>query len=135
MTYDATPDDAITFASTGGDGVHFSACQGVQGAVIVMTVPMQFARPNIVVGQSLREFLALGCISGYFGLEQLAYDFAATAAGLAAGPAPDDSAGEAHLALLRQHLQLAPWSDPRSRLDELQAQLPRALRTESRRPS
>lgn len=49
--YDATPRDAITFASTGGDGVHFSASLGVSGPHIVMTVPMQFDRPNVVVGQ------------------------------------------------------------------------------------
>lgn len=33
VTYDATPADAITFASTGGDGVHFSASLGASGRV------------------------------------------------------------------------------------------------------
>lgn len=124
VTYDATPDDAVTFASTGGDGVHFSACQGAHGAIIVMTVPMQFARPNIVVGRTMREFLALGCISGYFGLEQLAYDFASASRALVAHPTPGGSESGGHLDLLRRHFQLAPWPDPRSRLDDLQALLP-----------
>lgn len=126
VTYDATPDDAVTFASSGGDGVHFSACQGAQGAIIVMTVPLQFARPNIVVGRTMREFLALGCITGYFGLEQLAYDFASATRALVAHPPLGAGESGGHLDLLRQHLQLAPWPDPRTRLEGLQALLPAA---------
>lgn len=37
-----------------------------------MTVPVQLDAPNHVVGVSLREFLALGCRTGYLHLEQLA---------------------------------------------------------------
>jgi hypothetical protein len=122
VTYEATPRQAITFASTGGDGVHFSAAHGISGAVIVMTVPMQFDRPNIAVGGTLREFLSLGCASGYFGLEQLAYDYTAAAAALA-GRVPEDEEAEQELALLRKRLGLTPWPAPRSRLDELQSLL------------
>lgn len=61
--YDATPANSIAFASTGGDGVHFSALAvGIgDAAPVVMTVPVAFDTPNHVVGGSLREFLALGC--------------------------------------------------------------------------
>lgn len=127
VTYDATPRDAVTFASTGGDGVHFSATQGTTRAIIVMTVPMQFDRPNIVVGSDLREFLSLGCASGYFTLEQLAYDYASMAQFLASGSTMDHVEAEQQLALLRQRLGLTPWHAPKSRLDELQDLLPRMV--------
>ncbi len=125
VTYDATPREALTFASTGGDGVHFSAADSISGAVIVMTVPMQFDRPNIVVGSNMREFLSLGCAAGYFGLEQLAYDYAATATALQGG-ATDYEEAEQDLALIRTRMDLTPWHAPRLRLDELQLLLPGA---------
>lgn len=125
VSYDATPRDAVTFASTGGDGVHFSATRGTSGAIVVMTVPMHFDQPNVAVGGTLREFLSLGCASGYFSLEQLAYDYASTAAALMGKSTGDDPTTDQDLALLRERLGLTPWSDPRSRLDELQELLPR----------
>lgn len=124
VTYDATPRSAVTFASTGGDGVHFSAALGRSGGIIVMTVPMHFDRPNVVVGTSLREFLSLGTAGGFFWLEQLAYDYASTVAALAAGPIAENDEAERQLTLLRDRLALTPWIDPKSRLDELQALLP-----------
>jgi hypothetical protein len=123
FSYEATPADALTFASTGGDGVHFSACEGTQGPIVVMTVPMQFSRPNVVVGQHLREFLSLGCRYGYFALEQLAYDYSATANSLDRGLTPGDDQAEQQLALLRRRLQLEPWPAVLARLNELQLQL------------
>lgn len=117
VTYDATPPDAITFASTGGDGVHFSASLGASSPLIVMTVPMQFDRPNVVLGQDLREFLSLGCASGYFQLEQLAYG-SPTAALTPWGEAKADE----QLALLRDALELSPWPSVQPRLEELQQQ-------------
>ena len=74
--YPTTPVNVTTFASTGGDAVHFSAINASHGsgtAVVVMTVPMAFDNPNHIVGGDLREFLALGCRTGYFCLERLAY--------------------------------------------------------------
>ncbi|MDP8927890.1 MAG: hypothetical protein M3O70_04720, partial [Actinomycetota bacterium] len=74
--YDATPVNATTFASTGGDGVHFSVvnvADGADAAPVVMTVPMVFDNPNHILAGSLREFLALGRWAGYFCLERLAY--------------------------------------------------------------
>lgn len=124
VTYDATPRDAVTFAATGGDGVHFSASHGASAVIIVMTVPMQFDRPNVVVGSTLREFLSLGSEAGFFWLEQLAYSYSATVAALAAGPTAENDVAEQHLALLRERLALMPWPDPEARLYELQALLP-----------
>jgi hypothetical protein len=76
-SYDATPVNSTTFASTGGDGVHFGLLHGTTAASptapVVMTAPTQLDAPNHVVGASLREFLALGCRTGYVHLEQLAY--------------------------------------------------------------
>lgn len=118
VTYDATPADAITFASTGGDGVHFSASLGASGPLIVMTVPMQFDRPNVVVGQDLREFLSLGCASGYFQLEQLAYG-----SPIAALTPLGEAMADEQLALLREALKLDPWPSVQPRLDALQKQL------------
>ncbi|MDR2985442.1 MAG: hypothetical protein LBV34_11440 [Nocardiopsaceae bacterium] len=74
--YSATPVNVTTFASTGGDGVHFSVinASGQSGPTpIVMTVPMAFNDPNHIVGADLRDFLALGCRTGYSCLEDLAY--------------------------------------------------------------
>ena len=75
-TYSSTPANSITFASTGGDGVHFGFLQSTSTTVrdgpVVMTVPMA-TRANHVVAGSIREFLGLGCIHGWFSLDQLAY--------------------------------------------------------------
>ena len=77
-TYEQTPRNCIPFAYTGGDGVHFSFADIGDGITksspIVMTVPMQFERPNLVVGCHLRDFLALGLRVGYFVLEGLQYN-------------------------------------------------------------
>jgi hypothetical protein len=70
--YASTPVDSTTFGSTGGDGVHFSVLHTGRGngyAPVVMTVPMAFDAPNHIVGGILREFLGLGCRTGYRCLE------------------------------------------------------------------
>src|SRR5262245_63700807 len=71
--YDATPVGAVPFAWTGGDGVHFSVL--ADGSAVVMTVPKSLGDTNHVLAESLTEFLALGCRTGYFSLERLAYDW------------------------------------------------------------
>lgn len=72
------PTNVLTFGETGGDGVQFSFLpldgKLSEDSPIVMTVPMAMEdRTNFVVGENLRDFLALGCRRGYFFLEQLAY--------------------------------------------------------------
>jgi hypothetical protein len=77
-SYDATPGNAVTFAHTGGDGVHFSFVlrtgEPIASAPVVMTVPMRFDRENLIVGADFRDFLALGMRFGFFCLEQVTYD-------------------------------------------------------------
>ncbi|ONI71769.1 hypothetical protein BWI15_16665 [Kribbella sp. ALI-6-A] len=73
--YVNSPRNAITFASTGGDGTHFCALFGPADAAttpVILSVPLA-DEPNRVVGASLPEFLALGCVTGYH-LDDLAYD-------------------------------------------------------------
>ncbi len=76
--YQATPDNSLAFATTGGDGVHYSLLdmggEGGDLSPVIMTVPMNFGQENLIVGSDLNEFLCLGCQVGYFFLEQLTYD-------------------------------------------------------------
>lgn len=72
------PMNTLQFASTGGDGVHFSLLllDDVlsESSPVVMTVPMAMEdSTNFIVGGCLLDFLALGSRRGYFNLEQLAY--------------------------------------------------------------
>jgi hypothetical protein len=71
-----TPVGAWPFASTGGDGVHFSFLprEGRVGddSPIVMTVPT--VGENVIVGADLTEFLGLGIRFGYFVLERIVHD-------------------------------------------------------------
>ena len=75
--YFCTPLNTLTFASTGGDGVHYGLLLVDEVAYdqlpIVMTVPMSDLH-NIVVAEDLMEFLGIGYHVGWFCLEQLAYD-------------------------------------------------------------
>lgn len=113
--YDSSPLDYLAFASTGGDGVHFSFPAGSNGiGLVVMTVPMAFARPNVVVGENLGEFFSLGCRFGYFSLEQLAYDFFGTAEKIQHTELQSPA-----LASLSRQFDLNPWRNVHARLLEL----------------
>lgn len=75
--YWCTPGTGLTFASTGGNGVHYSYLDlpnlnGETGP-IVMTLPAN-DQLNYVVAETLDEFLGLGFYTGWFALEQIAYD-------------------------------------------------------------
>ncbi len=122
LDYWRTPASAHTFASTGGDGVHFSLVDLGEGPIedspVVMTVPMAFGgdhEPNWIVGETLHEFLALAIDIGFFSLEQLAYqsDF----------PSQIESARNTTrphvLQRLAEAFDLSSWSDVAGRLDEL----------------
>lgn len=123
--YWCTPSNALTFAITGGDGVHYSLLaigdEFTDFSPVVMTVPC-CDTPNVVVGANLREFLALGCRYGYFGLEQLVYDRRGTLEELRlARFSPDSGPDERNLLRsLSSTFRLSPWSRPSQRLDELQ---------------
>ncbi|MDF2765128.1 MAG: hypothetical protein K0S81_2122, partial [Rhodospirillales bacterium] len=108
-TYFCSPRNALTWASTGGDGVHFGLLQldevAPERAPIVMTVPLSDAR-NVVVAEGFAEFLGLGYHVGWFSLEQLAYDPAWTAEYFAKAEREPDC--EAVLKRIRSSLRLKP---------------------------
>ncbi len=145
---DATPANSTTFASTGGDGVHFSllhATTTMPGAApVVMTVPMQFDAPNHVVGASLREFLALGCRTGYYHLERLAYGWGRQEeanhlergewAGVGWDGQSEETTVLALLAAVTQELHLAPWPNVAQRLAKLQTRCLPAVRLRQQGP-
>ena len=126
-----TPLNCRDFASTGGDGVHFSLLVRddsiTDSSPVVMTLPANCGQ-SLIVGDSLRDFLCLGIRYGYFCLEQLAYNKDVTLRAYA-GPLDDpasesfvaDDADRSILALLQNRLQLAPWTDL-ERFDRLQDQ-------------
>ncbi|WP_426336471.1 hypothetical protein ACN9MY_28335 [Pseudoduganella sp. R-31] len=116
--YDSSPKGYLAFASTGGDGVHFSVPDGAAGPVI-MTVPMAFDNPNFVVGSDIKEFLSLGSAYGYFSLEQLAYNWERTVEAIAAAQEPS-----AALQKLSERFDLRPWLSVGVRLRELEPSLP-----------
>lgn len=125
--YDTTPTCCRTLAWTGGDGVHFSLAElGEVGTPVVMTVPMNFDAPNLLIGNDLRDFLALGLRTGYFGLEELVYDPEVAISRLSSG---FDIQGPALAALedIQEAFGLVPWTNVRSRLDVLQARYGKAL--------
>jgi hypothetical protein len=75
--YWCTPKEALTFACTGGDGVHYSylSSDSLSPGVlpIVMTLPAN-DRHNYLVAESIEEFLGLGYHVGWFALESIAYE-------------------------------------------------------------
>lgn len=126
--YASTPRNAATFASTGGDGVHFGFLFGGEfdgvEAPIVMTVPMNFDLPNVIVGGSLEEFLSLGCRTGYFSLEQIVYDPKNTILELQTGEHyPDMTEEEIKLlTLIFDEFGSKPWQNPEERLEQLRSE-------------
>jgi hypothetical protein len=133
LEYHCTPLNSTTFAETGGDGVHYGLLRTEGSASdespVVMTVPCMFESPNLIVGTTLHEFLCLGCQVGYFWLEQLVYERAATLEKLLH---PEDHAQEiwfegqpttrqSHLlAQFVRLFDLKPWDSLVERLDTLQ---------------
>jgi hypothetical protein len=119
--YFCSPRNALTFASTGGDGVHFGLLQldevAPERQPIVMTVPMSDVR-NVVVAEGFAEFLGLGYHLGWFFLEQLAYDPPWTAAHFAKAEREPDC--EEVLKRIRRSLGLKPVPLDLERIRHLQ---------------
>ena len=118
--YDTTPPNTLTFARTGGDGVHFSFVlrEGEVHAAspIVMGVPMHSKRPNVIVGRDLLDFLALGVGCGFFDVERIADEPDAFC-----DLYPSSRQSAAQLRHIRTAFGVAPWTNPKERLAELRA--------------
>ncbi len=139
--YGSTPINSFTFAQTGGDGVHFSLVslenKVSEDSPVVMTIPMNYPEVNLIVGENLFEFLCLGEQLGFFLLEQLVYNEPQTIEWLLhpkifvekeyginpSGVFPPEAFREKErlLSILREEFELKPWSNLKSRLDELQS--------------
>ena len=125
--YSCAPPNSLAFAATGGDGVHFSVLRLPEGDPtswpVVMTVPMNFSRSNLIVGSDLCEFLGLGIRIGYFALDQLTYARNETVALLDRNvelPSGSDMKGRT-LARIQHTFGCSPWVNHAQRITELQA--------------
>jgi hypothetical protein len=123
--YTASPANATMFASTGGDSVHFSVLHtpGTRDtrSPIVMTAPMSFDQPNLVVGDGLAEFLALGCRTAYYALDQLLYQRQRMVDRLEMAEAPRGTREAGLLRALVEEFVLVPWRNVGLRLATLDA--------------
>jgi hypothetical protein len=115
--YPDTPPQAHPILSCGVDGVHWSAmtADNASGYVVVMTVPPSVG-VNLVVGESLSEFLALGCRSHFACLAVLVEDITAE---LESESDIEEVADV--MAALRDRFSLSPWPNVAARLSELEA--------------
>ncbi|MBA3053351.1 MAG: hypothetical protein FP826_00100 [Sphingomonadales bacterium] len=128
--YSQAPRNSLSFATTGGDGVHFSLLALDDTATaswpVVMTVPMNFGEENLIVGADLREFLGLGLRHGYFELEQMLYKPDETIAWLDhdSDQTPRSADKVRALAAIRRTFEISPWENHGPRIAELQANFP-----------
>ena len=135
--YWCSPVNSKCFASTGGEGVHFSFIAEANDdrfdeLPVIVTIPGAFEWPNFVVGENLFEFLCLGFYRGFFALEQLANQLEKT---LLVYGSPDwkseshdddwvgfgsDESTDVVLTYLRESLPLKPWINVPTRFKALQ---------------
>lgn len=111
---DDTPAGAEVLFRSGVDGVHWSTMPAADGSgsLLVMTVPGAL-QPNLILGESLEEFLALGCQLGFWNLGALGHDVM---------PAPicaEDATAQRILTEMARGLSLEPWPDVPARLAQL----------------
>ena len=123
--YWCTPANVVTFASTGGDGVHYSYLKdfvSANGALpIIMTLPSADEN-NVVIAESFEEFFNLGYYVGWYSLEQLVYQ-EEQAIGYFTDPDEEhrDDA-ESRLEYMREALQMRPVPPQMARLAKLREQ-------------
>jgi hypothetical protein len=126
---EATPKNSISFAETGGDWVHFSLVS-VRGRVsddspVVLAYPATSEghwEANAIVGETLHEFLCLGCRWGFSPIENLTIDWEGSIDELTHGPEPEDLYEDEvqTLEIYRRKLNLEPWPVVEERLRQLQ---------------
>ncbi|MEO0895307.1 MAG: hypothetical protein AAFY71_02730 [Bacteroidota bacterium] len=122
--YDCTPINAVPFAQTGGNGVHFSLLNGKNekgySGPIVMTSPMA-DEYNIIVSEDFEEFFSLGYYNGWFALEEIAYNLRNAVQYYAIEDKEKDEVDRAFLKMLRDHIGFSHSPLRISRLEYLNA--------------
>lgn len=122
--YWCTPTNTVSFAATSGDGVHFGfLCDNnvyTDESPIVMTLPSADTS-NIIVGENIKEFLSLGCRTGYFDLEQIEYSPDTHIPYLDSNKYWGDATLEEieMLKSIESEFDLSPWREHTARLSEL----------------
>jgi hypothetical protein len=126
--YWCTPTNCRVFAYTGGGGTHFSFLS--LGGIVDETSPVIATLPSnlgctVVVGENLLDFLCLGCLRGFYCIEQINHKpnqaffnsqtFRPTEKQARSG-FETNAAKEAILGYIRHNLNLKPWSDVSERL-------------------
>ncbi|MEQ1907169.1 MAG: hypothetical protein ABL888_23490 [Pirellulaceae bacterium] len=135
-----TPKNGHIFAGTGGDSVHFCILE-VSGQItddspVVMVVPCNPDISRLIVGDTMRDFLALGSVIGFPVLDQLVYDFDKTLGYLfdydayvrydyfGAEPPKEDlediAVRKRFLRMFSKTFGLSPWPNPRAKFEALQ---------------
>lgn len=140
ILYDSkmTPTNTLAFATTCGDDVHFGMLsrEGLFGDLspIVMTVPMASDNPlecNFVLGETLHEFLCLGCVHGFSDLEKLAYTWKSDLfTQYAIPPKPTDDKSYERF---RAAFSLTPWPEIEERQKSLDAVFKATLQFSTRK--
>lgn len=122
--YWCSPRNSLKFARTGGDGDHYSLL--IKDGTIDESSPVVLTQPsegmNIVVGESLYDFLCFGMHGGYFSLLWKHADPPTVEEdGLRFHSHVDDYEQQV-IALLARELKLKPWAqaDRTSRFESLQ---------------
>jgi hypothetical protein len=127
------PLNAVAFANTGGDGCHFSfvvlpGCRRIEECPVVMIVPCGEVREtaNVIVGENLWEFLALGLRTGFDVLDMLPCrpdEFLAEYPDRDPVPTAGDTERTTELHALAEQFGLTGWDRAavRPRLAELRA--------------
>ena len=122
LGYFCTPKNSLTFASTGGEGVHFGFLDKNKPneSPIVMTVPMSDTH-NVIVAEDLKEFFSIGYYVGWFAMEQLVYDQEETIEYFSKPDAETDENEIRFLELIRDKFQIQHRPLTAARLEELKA--------------
>ena len=121
--YWCSPVNVSTFACTGMAGAHFGFIDtDDEIQPIVLVAPDSGERPCTIVGESLHEFLCLGCQNGFGLMVELPHRPAKIVERLEgppkAGPLYDER--NELLRSLRERFELKPWPSIGQRLFELQ---------------
>lgn len=134
--YAVTPLNSMTFGGIGVDGIHFASITDNAAvdpmAPVVMSIPMALETPNFIVGETMYDFLCLGCRHGYSNLGNLHLHREEVIRYLQGPPKSFfDERSEAILQTLCDELSLTPWMDVGARFEEMQSKYAKTLRLQT----